>query len=74
VRTLEYEKNKTAVLYSKHKISNIPCLFKLSFAYLMDSTFSNGGLPNHFDNYFTEIASVHQRWSLSGFPVGYPAG
>jgi len=20
----------------------------------------NGGLPNHFDNYFTEIASVHK--------------
>jgi len=23
-------------------------------------SFCNGGLPNHFDNYFTEIASVHE--------------
>jgi len=31
----------------------------LSVAKLMYS-FYNGGLPNHFDNYFSEIASVHQ--------------
>jgi len=23
-------------------------------------SFHNGGLPNHFDNYFAEIASVHK--------------
>ena len=23
-------------------------------------SFYNGGLPNHFDNYFAEIASVHK--------------
>ena len=23
-------------------------------------SFYNGGLPNHFDNYFSEIASVHK--------------
>ena len=59
MRTLEYDKTKTAELYSKHKILNIPDLFKLSVAKFMYS-FYNGGLPNHFDNYFTEIASVHK--------------
>jgi len=32
VRTLEYNKTKTAVLYSMHKILEIPDLFKLSVA------------------------------------------
>ena len=58
VRTLEYNKTKTTVLYSKHKILEIPGLFQLSVAKFMHS-FYNGGLPNHFDNYFAEIASVH---------------
>jgi len=59
VRTLKYDKIKTAVLYSKHIILNIPVLFKLSVAKFMYS-FYNGGLPSHFDNYFTEITSVHK--------------
>jgi len=59
VRTLEYNKTKTTVLYSKHNILEIPDLFQLSVAKFMYS-FYNGGLPNHFDNYFAEIASVHK--------------
>jgi len=59
VRTLEYYKTKTAALYSKHKILEIPDLFKFAVAKYMYS-FHNGGLPNHFDNYFTEIASVEK--------------
>jgi len=59
VRTLEYNKTKTTVLYFKHKILEIPDLFKLSVAKFMYS-FYTGGLPNHFDNYFAEIASVHK--------------
>jgi len=59
VRTLEYNKTKTTVLYSKHKILEIPDLFQLSVTKFMYS-FYNGGLPNHFDNYFAEIASVHK--------------
>jgi len=59
VRTLEYNKAKTTVLYSKHKMLEIPDLFQLSVAKFMYS-FCNGGLPNHFDNYFAEIASVHK--------------
>ena len=59
VRTLGYNKTKTTVLYSKHKILKMPDLFQLSVARLMNS-FYNGGLPNHFDNYFSEIASVHK--------------
>ena len=59
VRTLEYNKTKTTVLYSKHKILEIPDLYQLSVATFMYS-FYNGGLPNHFDNYFVEIASVHK--------------
>jgi len=47
------------VLYSKRKILEIPDLFQLSVAKFMYS-FYNGGLPNHFDNYFAEIASVHK--------------
>jgi len=42
LRTLEYDKNKTAALYSKHKILNILDLFKLSVAKFMYS-FYNGG-------------------------------
>jgi len=59
VRTLECNKTKTTVLYSKHKILEIPDLFQLSVAKFMYS-FYNGGLPNHFDNYFAEIASVNK--------------
>ena len=42
-----------------HKILEIPDLFQLSVAKFMYS-FYNGGLPNHFDNYYAEIASVHK--------------
>jgi len=59
VRTLEYNKTKTTILYSKHKTLEIPDLFQLSVAKFMYS-FYNGELPNHFDNYFAEIASVHK--------------
>ena len=59
VRTIEYNKTKTTILYSRHKILEIPDLFQLSLAKFMYS-FHNGGLPNHFDNYFAEIASVHK--------------
>jgi len=59
VRNLEYDKMKTAVLYSKHKIFETPDLFKLSVAKFMYS-FYNGWLPNHFDNNFAEIASIHK--------------
>jgi len=55
VRTLEYDKAKTFVLYSKHNILHIPDTFKSSIAKFIYS-FYNGILPNHFDNYFTEIA------------------
>ena len=47
------------MLYSKHKILEKPDLFQLSVAKFMYS-FYNGGFPNHFDNYFAEIASVHK--------------
>jgi len=52
---------KLKQLHTKHKILNTPDLFKLSAAKFMYS-FYNGGLPNHFDNYFTKIAiaSVHK--------------
>jgi len=59
VRTLEYNKTTITVLYSKHKILEIFDLFQLPVAKFMYS-FYNGGLPNHFDNYFAEIASVHR--------------
>jgi len=59
VRTREYDKTKTAVLCYRNTILNIADLFNLSAAKFMYS-FYNGGLPNHFDNYFTEIASVHK--------------
>ena len=59
VRTLECNKTKTTMRYSKHKILEIPDLFQLSVAKFMYS-FCNGGLPNYFDNYFAEIASVHK--------------
>ena len=59
VRKLEYNQTKTTALYSKHKILEIPDLFQLLAAKFMYS-FHNGGLPNHFDNYFAEIASVHK--------------
>jgi len=36
-----------------------PDLFKLSAAKFM-YCLHNGGIPNHFDNYFNEIASVHK--------------
>ena len=59
MRTLEYNKTKTTVLYSKHKILEIPYIFKLFVAKFMYS-FYNGGLLNHSDNHFAEIASVHK--------------
>ena len=59
VRTLEYCKTKTTVLYSKHKILEIPNFFELSVAKFM-YYFHNGGLLNHFDNYFSEVASIHK--------------
>jgi len=59
VRTLEYRKTNTTVISSKHKILEILDLFQFSVAKFMYS-FSNGRLPNHFDNYFAEIASVHK--------------
>jgi len=59
VRTLEYNKTKTTIPYSKNKMLEIPDLFQLSVAKFMHS-FYNGGLPNHFDNYFAETASVHK--------------
>ena len=59
MRTIEYSKTKTTVLCSKCKILEIPDLFQLSVAKFMFS-FHHGGLPNHFDNYFAEIASVHK--------------
>jgi len=59
VRTLEYNKTKTTILYSKHKILEIPDLFQSSVAKFVYS-FYNGGLPNYFDKYFAEIASVHK--------------
>ena len=57
VGTLECDNTKTPVLYSKHKA---PDLFKLSVVKFMHP-FNSGGLPNHFDNYFTEIASVQKH-------------
>jgi len=59
VRTLEYNKTETTVLYSKHKILEIPDIFQSSVAKFMYS-FYNGGLPSNFDKYFAEIASVHK--------------
>jgi len=68
VRTLEYNKTKTTVLYFKHKILEIPDLFQLSVGKFMYS-FYNGGLPNHFDNPFAEIASVHKYHNKTCFPA-----
>jgi len=60
VITLEYDKTKTAALYTKHKILNIGLPdIKLSVAKFMYSVY-NGELPNYFDKCFTEIASVHK--------------
>ena len=59
VRTLENNKTKTTILYSKHKVLEISDLFQFSVAKFMYSFF-NGGSPNHFNNYFAEIASVHK--------------
>ena len=49
VRTLGYNKTKATILYSKHKILEMPDLFQLSISKFMYS-FYNGELPNHFDN------------------------
>ena len=70
VRTLEYNKAKTTVYYSKHKILEIPDLFQLSVAKFMYS-FYNGGLPNHFDGYFAEIASIHKYQTRLASPQKY---
>ena len=57
VRTLEYDKTKTTALYSKHKIlETLDLFFSAKFMY----SFYNGGLHNHFDNFFAEIESVHK--------------
>jgi len=60
VRTFKYDKNKTTILYSycKHKVLNIPVLFKLSVARFMHSL-DNSELPTHFDNCFSDISWVH---------------
>jgi len=60
VRTLEYNITKTTILYYKHKILEIPDLFQLSVDKFMYS-FYNGGLSNHFDNHFAEIAPIHNN-------------
>jgi len=65
VRTFEYGKTKTTALYSKHESLNITGLFKLSVDKCM-YPFDNGELPNHFDTYFSEIASVHQYQTRLG--------
>jgi len=70
MRTLEYYKTKTTVLYFKHKILGIPYLFQLSVGKMMHP-FYNGGLPNHFDNYFAEIASVHKYRTKLAFLQKY---
>jgi len=44
---------------SKHKILEIPDLFNCQMPNSC-IPFYNGGLPNHFDNYFAEISSVHK--------------
>jgi len=49
VRTLEYDKTTTTVLYSKHKMLDIPDFFKLWVAKFMYS-FDNGELPKTFNN------------------------
>ena len=59
MRTLEYNKTKTTMLYSKHKNLEMPDIFQLSVAKFMYS-FYTGGLPTHFDNYFAEIESIHK--------------
>ena len=57
VRNLEFNKTETAILCSNHIILEIPDLFQLSVAEFMYS-FYTGGLPDNFDNYLAEIASV----------------
>jgi len=57
IQILQYHKTQTIILYSKHKILNMPDFFKLSVGKVMYS-FDNGKIPNHFDNY-SDIVSVH---------------
>jgi len=45
VRTLEYDKTKTAALYSKHTILEIPGLFKLSFTKFIFASLQKYSLP-----------------------------
>jgi len=59
VRTIKYDKTKTITLCSKQKILNISDLFILSISKFMFS-FDNDKLPNHFDYYFSDIASGHK--------------
>ena len=59
IRTLKYGKTKTTLPYCKHRVLGIPDLFKLSVAKLMYS-FDIGELPKHFDNYFSDIASLRK--------------
>jgi len=53
-----------------HKILEIPDLLKLSVAKFMHS-FYNDGLPNHFDNYSIEIASVHKYQTRLAYLQNY---
>jgi len=59
VRTLEYNKTKTTVLYSKNKILEMLDLVQLSVAKFMYS-FYNGGLLNHL----TTLLRVHQSTNI----------
>jgi len=54
-RTLEYDKTKATALC----ILNKSDLFKLLVATFRYS-FDDGELPNYFENYFSEIASVYK--------------
>jgi len=47
----------TTMLYSKHRVLHIPQL--LIFYLPNQCTLQNGEPPKHFDNYFSDIASVH---------------
>ena len=51
--------SKINILYSKHRVLNIPDLFKLLVAKFIYSV-DDGELPKHFGNYFSDIASVHK--------------
>ena len=60
VRTLEYNKTKTTILYSKHKILEIPDLFQLSVAKFMYS-FHNG---DYLITLITTLPRLHQSTNI----------